>query len=159
MQEQFRLDGKVVLVTGGSHGLGRGMALALAGAGASVMIAARTQERLDDTVREIREAGGIAAAVRADVTDSAQVNAMVAACVAEFGALDVVFANVGSSTASDADFWDYTDEAFRELLDMNLTSSFYTCRAAAKVMVESGRGGVIVTTSPVGLYQIGRAHV
>lgn len=153
MQEQFRLDGKVVLVSGGSRGLGRGLAHAVAAAGANVMIAARGQDQLDATVEELRAAGGIAASFRADVTDSAQVNAMVAACVQEYGALDVVFANVGGSDETDADFWDYPDEAFQKVLDTNLTSVFSTCRAAAKVMVESGRGGVIIPTSSVGAYR------
>lgn len=153
MQEQFRLDGKAIIVTGGGRGLGRGMAHALAAAGARVMIAARTQEQLDRTVQEIRDAGGIASSFSADVTDSAQVNAMVEACVREFGGVDVCFANAGMGGGTDAEFWEYPDWAFDEVLANNLKSAFYTCRAASKVMVESGKGGVLVTTSSAGGYR------
>ena len=153
MQEHFRLDGKAVVVTGGGRGLGRGMAHALAAAGAKVMIAARTQQQLDRTVQEIRDAGGIASSFRADVTDSAQVNAMIDACVTQFGGLDVVFANAGLGGGTDAEFWEYPDWAFDEILTNNLKSAFYTCRAASKVMVESGKGGVLVTTSSAGGYR------
>lgn len=156
MPQEFRLDGKVVLVTGGGRGLGRGMALALADAGASVMIAARTQEQLDRTVQEIRDAGGTAAAFRADVTDSAQVDAMVAACVAEFGGLDICFANAGIGGGTDAEFWEYPDWAFEDVMNVNLKSAFYTCRAAAKSMIERETGGVLVVVSSVAAYRASR---
>jgi len=156
LQERFRLDGKVVLVTGGGRGLGRGMAHALAAAGAQVMLAARTQEQLDATVQEIRDAGGIASSFRADVTDSAQVDAMIDACIAEFGGLDVVFANAGIGGGTDAEFWDYPDWAFDEVVKINLNSAVYTCRAATKAMIERGTGGVLVVTSSVAAYRASR---
>ncbi len=153
MLDQFRLDGKAVLVTGGGRGLGRGMAHALAAAGANVMIAARTQEQLDRTVQEIRDAGGTATAFSADMTDSAQVNAMVEACVREYGGLDVCIANAGMGGGVDAEFWEWPDSAFEEVLANNLKSAFYTCRAASKVMVESGKGGALITLSSAGGYR------
>ncbi|MGE3855804.1 MAG: SDR family NAD(P)-dependent oxidoreductase [Dehalococcoidia bacterium] len=153
MQEQFRLDGKSIIVTGGGRGLGRGMAHALAAAGAHVMIAARTQEQLDRTAQEIRDAGGTAVTFAGDMTDSAQVNAMVEACVREFGGLDACFANAGMGGGTDAEFWEYPDWAFDDVLNINLKSNFYTCRAASKVMVEQGRGGVLVLTSSAGGYR------
>lgn len=148
--ERFDLDGRGIVVTGGGRGLGRGMAHALAGAGAKVMIGARTQAELDRTVEEIRAAGGVASAFRVDVTDSRQVDALVAAAVGEFGRLDAVFANAGIGGGTDAEFWNYPDWAFDEVLAVNLTSTFYTCRAAAKAMIAGRRGGVLVTTSSAG---------
>ncbi len=148
MLERFDLDGRVVIVTGGSRGLGRGMALALSEAGARLVLAARTQEQLDGTVQEIRDAGGSVIGVQTDVTDSAQVDALVDACVHEYGRLDVMFANAGGGGARvDAEFWEYPDDAFETVLATNLKSAFYSCRAASRQMVEQGDGGVLVTTA------------
>jgi NAD(P)-dependent dehydrogenase (short-subunit alcohol dehydrogenase family) len=148
--QTFDLDGKAIVVTGGGRGLGRGMARALAEAGARVMLAARTQEQLDRTVQEIRDRGGVATALRTDVTDSSQVDALIAACIREFGRLDVVFANAGVGGGTDAEFWEYPDWAFEDVLAVNLKSAFYTCRAASRAMIAEGRGGVLVTTSSAG---------
>jgi 2-deoxy-D-gluconate 3-dehydrogenase len=145
--ERFDLDGKAIVVTGGGRGLGRGMAHALSEAGARLMIAARTQSQLDATAEEIRSRGGTVATFAADVTDSAQVNALVAACVREYGRIDVMFANAGGGAGSNAEFWEYPDDAFEQVLATNLKSSFYSCRAASKAMVEQGTGGVLVTTA------------
>ncbi len=148
--EKFELEGKIIVVTGGGRGLGRGMAHALAGAGAKVMIAARSQDQLDRTVQEIRSTGGVASAFRTDVTDSRQVDALIGACLREFGGLDVVFANAGIGGGTDAEFWNYPDWAFDDVLAVNLKSTFYTCRAASRAMIEQRRGGVLVTTSSAG---------
>ena len=147
MLERFDLDGKAIVVTGGGRGLGRGMAHALSEAGARLMIAARTQSQLDATAEEIRSRGGTVATFAADVTDSAQVNALVAACVREYGRIDVMFANAGGGGGSNAEFWEYPDDAFEQVLATNLKSTFYSCRAASKAMVEHGTGGVLVTTA------------
>jgi NAD(P)-dependent dehydrogenase (short-subunit alcohol dehydrogenase family) len=145
--ERFDLDGKAIVVTGGGRGLGRGMAHALAEAGARLVLAARTQSQLDATAAEIRAQGGTVIGVPTDVTDSKQVDALVAACVREYGRIDVLFANAGGGGGPDADFWEYPDDAFDQVLATNLKSTFYSCRAAAKAMVGQGTGGVLVTTS------------
>jgi NAD(P)-dependent dehydrogenase (short-subunit alcohol dehydrogenase family) len=145
--EKFDLDGRVIVVTGGGRGLGRGMAHALAEAGASVVVAARTREQLDRVVGEIEERGGTAFAVPTDVTDPAQVDAMVAATVERFGRLDACFANAGGGGGANADFWEYPDEGFEQVLAVNLKSAFYTCRAASRQMIAQGGGGVLVTTA------------
>lgn len=145
--ERFDLDGKAIVVTGGGRGLGRGMAHALSEAGARVMLAARTQSQLDATAEEIRSRGGAVATFAADVTDSKQVDALVAACVREYGRIDVMFANAGGGGGPNVDFWEYPDDAFEQVLATNLKSTFYSCRAASKAMVEQGTGGVLVTTA------------
>ena len=153
MIEELALDGKAVVITGGSHGIGRGMALACAEAGAGVVIAARGQERIDEVVGEIRAAGGRAIGVSTDVTNRDQVEALVAACVREYGKIDAMFAHAGGSAGgitSDAPFWEYPDEAFESAIRGNLMSSFYSCRAAAKAMVDQGTGGSLVMTATAG---------
>jgi NAD(P)-dependent dehydrogenase (short-subunit alcohol dehydrogenase family) len=145
--ETLALDGKTIVVTGGGRGLGRAMALALAEAGAQVVVAARTQDQLDETVRLIEEQGGEASAVRTDVTDSKQVDALVAETVQRYGKLDGMFANAGIGGGTNAEFWEYPDWAFDEVIAVNLKSAFYSGRAAAKQMVAQGTGGIIVNTA------------
>lgn len=131
------------------------MARALAQAGAEVVCAARTQEQIDETVDTIRSEGGRAFAVATDVTDSSQVDALVAACLEQYGKLDVMVANAGGGGAAGRyEFWEYPDDAFEQVLATNLKSAFYCGRAAAKAMVERpkrpgdpGPGGVIINVS------------
>jgi NAD(P)-dependent dehydrogenase (short-subunit alcohol dehydrogenase family) len=146
--ETLRLDGRAAVVTGAGRGLGKAMAKALAGAGAGVVCAARTRAQVDETVAEIEAAGGRAMPMTTDVTDSRQVDALVAACVGEFGKIDVMMANAGGGEGTvDVEFWDYPDDAFEAVLATNLKSNFYCNRAAARAMVERGEGGVIVNVS------------
>lgn len=147
MLETLDLDGRIIIVTGGGRGLGRAMAKALAEAGAKLVVAARTQEQIDDTVQQIRDDGGDAIAVQTDVSDSAQVNALVAAAVAHYGRLDAMFANAGGGGGTRAEFWEFPDEAFDEVLGINLKSAFYSGRAAAKQFIDQGGGGVIVNVA------------
>jgi NAD(P)-dependent dehydrogenase (short-subunit alcohol dehydrogenase family) len=146
--ETLRLEGKSVVITGAGRGLGKAMARALAQAGAKVVCAARTREQIDETVEEIRSEGGTAFPVVTDVTDSAQVDALVGACLAEYGKLDVMVANAGAGTNHD-DFWEYTDEEFDRALAINLSSAFYCGRVAARTMIDRGSGGVIVNVSSI----------
>ncbi|XOV87486.1 MAG: SDR family NAD(P)-dependent oxidoreductase [Pseudomonadota bacterium] len=148
MLEKFRLDSRAIVVTGSGRGLGKAMAKALAWSGASVVCSARTAEQIDATVAEIRAAGGIATGKVCDVTDSAQVDALVDYCVETYGKLDVMIANAGGGgVRGNWEFWEYPDEAFEAVLATNLKSNFYCSRAAAKHMVLRGEGGVIIHTA------------
>ena len=146
MLETLRLDNKSAVVTGAGRGLGKAMALALAQAGARVVCAARTQDEIDATRAEIVAAGGKAIAVKTDVTDSGQVDALVAACVETYGTIDIMLANAGAGT-SHTPFWEYSNEEFDRALALNLHSAFYCGRAAARHMIERKRGGVIINVS------------
>ena len=138
MLETLELDGKSIIVTGGGRGLGRAMALAMAEAGAQIAIASRTEAQIDSVVAEITAAGGEAIGIPTDVTDSEQVNALVARTVEAFGKLDGMFANAGIGGGTNAEFWEYPDWAFEEVLAVNLKSTFYSGRAAAKHYVGDG---------------------
>jgi 2-deoxy-D-gluconate 3-dehydrogenase len=147
--ETLRLDGKTAVVTGAGRGLGKAMAKALAQAGAEVVCAARTPAQIDSTVQEVRAMGGQALAMPTDVTDSAQVNRLVEACIEAYGKIDIMVANAGGGDVSRShwEFWDYPDEAFEAVLATNLKSNFYYDRAAARQMVARGAGGVIINVA------------
>ena len=155
MLETLRLDGRAAVVTGAGRGLGRAMAKALAGAGAAVVCAARTQSQIDEAAAEIRAAGGSAIAVRADVTAREQVDALVEACLREYGRIDVMVANAGGGQGVDAppagggarEFWEYPDDAFERVLAVNMMSTLYCGRAAGRAMAEGEAGGTIINVS------------
>ena len=93
--DKLRLDGKVAIMTGAGRGLGREMALALAEAGADLVAAARTQAQLDETAALVRAHGRRCLVIPTDVTDSAAVNAMIDATIAEYGRVDILVNNAG----------------------------------------------------------------
>lgn len=145
-------DGKVALVTGGGTGIGRATALLLAAQGAALAINySRSRQEAEDTVAELRR-GGRALAVRADVADDAQVRAMVAATVAEFGRLDILVNNAGRTRAvAPADLDAIRDEDFDQILGVNLKGTFFCSRAAIPEMKRGGGGHIVNVGSIAGL--------
>lgn len=151
--EKLRLDGpprRVIIVTGGGRGLGKAMAIALAEAGADVCIASRTVSQLESVAAEIRAAcGRDPLIVPTNVQSSAECDALVAKTVAHFGRLDVMLNNAGIGDrrgAGDA-VWDLSDGDWHDTIEVNLYSTFYCSRAAARHMRERGGGGVILNVA------------
>jgi 3-oxoacyl-[acyl-carrier protein] reductase len=132
------LEGKTALVTGGSRGIGRAVALELGRAGANVVVGYRSGAGEAETVAS--EVGG--RAVQADVSDPEQAKAL----VDEAGEIDVLVNNAG--TTRDGVLARMLDEDWRTVLETNLSSTFYTCRAAARGMMKR-RGGAIVNVSSI----------
>lgn len=146
------LEGKSTVVTGAASGIGRASAILFAAEGARVL-AADVSDEVQQTADNIAAAGGTAIAMRVDVTDASQVNAMIERAVSELGGLDAVYANAGISNGMPALFGESLED-FRRVLEVNLLGTFSTVRRAAQVMVEQGRGSLIMTASVAGL----RAH-
>lgn len=145
----FRLDGKVVLVTGASRGLGREMAVALGAAGATVAGTGRDLAALADTQREVEATGAKFVGLELDVTDSAAVDKAVEHTASTLGGLDVAIANAGVGLMKPA--VDTTDDDWQWVMRSNLDGSFYTCRSAGRLMLQQGHGKVIVVSSDIGI--------
>ena len=130
--DKFRLDDKVVIVTGASSGLGVAFARACAEAGADVVLAARRVERLQQTAEQVRATGRRALTVATDVVDPQPCQAMVDAAMTEFGRVDVLVNNAGVGTAVPATR--ETPEEFRTVIDINLNGSYWAAQACGRVM-------------------------
>lgn len=143
-------DGQVALVTGASAGIGRATALAFGAAGAAVVVADVNDTQGEATAAEIRDVGGRAIYVHADVADADQVAAMVAATVSEFGRLDHAFNNAGIE-GEPAPLADCPRENWDRTLAVNLTGVFSCLQAEIPALRESGGGSIVNCASIAGL--------
>ncbi len=143
----FRLDGKRVLVTGASSGLGRHFALLVASVGAQVAVAARRAEKLADLVREIEDAGGQASAHALDVTSPESVRACFDSLAAGPGVPDVVINNAGVTVTKP--LLQQTPEDYDHVLDTNLKGMWLVATEAARRMVARGAGGCVVNVASI----------
>jgi 3-oxoacyl-[acyl-carrier protein] reductase len=136
------LDGKIALVTGGSRGIGKAIALELGRAGASVVLSYHTGR--EDAEHVAAEIGG--RALSADVSDAASAKAL----VEEAGELDILVNNAGLTR--DGVLARMSDDDWRAVIDTNLSSVFYTCRAAARPMMKRRAGAIVNVSSIVGVH-------
>ncbi|QRY64202.1 SDR family oxidoreductase [Gordonia sp. PDNC005] len=142
--DSFRLDDRVVIVTGASSGLGVAFAQAAAEAGADVVLAARRVEKLAATAELVEKAGRRALAVQTDVSDPEACTTMVEAAVAEFGKVDVLVNNAGVGSAYPATR--ETPEQFRSVIDVNLNGSYWAAQACGRVM---GPGSSVINIASI----------
>jgi len=147
--EKMRLDGKAIFVTGGARGIGKSVAAAFAEAGANLAIVDVDIDEAKKTAKELADNNGIKAiAIKTDVTDPGQVDAMVKEVVDTFGKLDVAFCNAGICVNVPAEEMAY--EQWKRVIDINLSGVFLTAQAAGKVMLKQGSGSIINTASMSG---------
>ena len=159
MISALSLEGRTAIVTGASRGIGKAIAVVLAEAGADVAVAARTVPNLEATADEIRALGRRALVVPTDVSDSAQVDTLVERTIAHFGKVDILVNNAGQAIRVPVvPFPDRTptlpevtregasrmsDQEWQGIIDTNLNSVFYGCRAVGPHMLERRYGKII----------------
>ncbi len=138
----MRLEGKVAAVTGAGSGMGRAIALAFAREGAKVVAADINVDAAQETVNAIATASGDATAMRTDVSDPDQAQAMVDAAVERFGAIDILVNNAG--VIKIVPFLETTEADWDFMFDINCKGILWCSQAAARQMIAQGRGGKII---------------
>jgi NAD(P)-dependent dehydrogenase (short-subunit alcohol dehydrogenase family) len=138
----MRLRNQVAIVTGASQGIGRAIAQRCAEEGAKVALVARTASKLETAAAEIRDGGGTALAIPADVTDHAAVEALVRQADAELGPVDLLVNNAGAFYAI-GPAWEVDPEMWWSDVTINLLGVFLCCREVVAGMVARGKGRVI----------------
>lgn len=147
----FDLSGKVALVTGASRGLGRSIAIGLAEAGATVAVTSRKLSALDDTISEIHRAGGTAIPLMLDVSDVSGMTDQMSDLSARLAdGLDILVNNAGYEEVCPS--LDVSEDIWDRIVDTNLKGAFFCARNAARMMVETGRGGAVINVCSLTSY-------
>jgi 3-oxoacyl-[acyl-carrier protein] reductase len=146
----MRLTGKVAAITGGARGIGHSTAVKFAAEGAKVAVCDINPDLTQQTLAEIRSAGGEAEGYRVDVTSKEQIAAMVKGIMAKWGRIDCVVNNAG--IVMDAQLKNMTDDQFDKVIDINLKGVYNCTRAVVDIMLAQQSGVILTTSSIVGLY-------
>ncbi|MGD8740541.1 MAG: SDR family oxidoreductase [Desulfobacterales bacterium] len=144
----FGLENQTAIVTGASQGIGRTLAIALAQAGADVALVSRTRSDLEAVAREIEAAGRQALVMPADIQDVSQIRKRVDEIHAAFGKIDILINNAAWTATVEA--LDATEEQWDQTLDTSLKAIFFASQAAARIMIQQGRGKIVNIGSTLG---------
>ncbi len=144
-RELFDLSGRTALVTGGGRGMGRHMAIGLAEAGAEVIVVSRKLDACQEVADEIQKAGGRAVALSADLSESAEIDSLVARLSTEAPRIDVLVNNAARAWA--APTLEYPLEAWDRVFDLNVRGLFYLSQQIGRRMAEAGSGSIIQIAS------------
>ncbi|HEV2238229.1 MAG TPA: glucose 1-dehydrogenase [Ktedonobacterales bacterium] len=139
----MRLTNKVILVTGAAGGIGKTAVRAFLREGARVIATDSLEQPLSELATEVKDAGGALVAVPGDVAVSEDVRRVIAAGVAEYGALHVLFNNAGIMPGDDTSVVDTTEDAWQRVMDVNLKGVFLCCKHGIPELLKSGGGSII----------------
>jgi NAD(P)-dependent dehydrogenase (short-subunit alcohol dehydrogenase family) len=140
-----KLDDKVAIITGGSHGLGKGIAQAFAREGCKVVLAARNQAQLQEVASALQAQNGVALAVPTDLTQEAHIANLFAQTMQQFGRVDVLVNN--AAQLGGAPIEQFTTESWNQAIAVNLTAPFLCTRAAFPIMKQQGGGRIVNVAS------------
>ncbi len=143
-------DGKAVIVTGGGYGIGRAACLAFSRNGAKVVVADIDVKSSEDTVALIKEAGGDAMVVKTDVSQEAEIVALVQKTVKAYGSLDCAFNNVGIHKTFTSTI-DFSQEDWNQMMDINLKGMWLCMKYEIRQMLKQGKGSIVNASSVAGL--------
>jgi 2-deoxy-D-gluconate 3-dehydrogenase len=149
--DQFKLNGKVAIVTGASRGLGQSMAIGLAEAGADVALVASTS--LEETAGKIKAVGRRVSQVKANLLDAGAVDTILQQTLRDLGRVDILVNNAG--TIRRAPLLEFSEKDWDEVIQINQKSLFFLSQAVAKQMVAQGKGGKIINIASMLSYQGG----
>ncbi|WP_018133303.1 SDR family oxidoreductase [Effusibacillus pohliae] len=149
IQELFRLNGKVAIVTGGGRGLGEQIAVGLAEAGADVVVCSRKKEACDEVAQQLRAMGRKSLAIACDVTDPEDVERVVRETKEAFGNIDILVNNSGISWGAPTE--EYPLEKFKQVLNVNVTGVFLMSQAVGREMIAQQYGRIVNIASVAGL--------
>jgi 7-alpha-hydroxysteroid dehydrogenase len=147
--DRFKLTNKVAVVTGAGRGIGKGIALAYAEAGADVVCGARTLEQVESTAKQIEERGRSGLAVRTNVMEADDREALLAAAIERFGRVDILVNNAGGWIPQPA--LETSDKDFERAFRFNVSHAFSMTRIVAPCMAETGGGSVVNISSLAGV--------
>ena len=153
----FDFRNKSVIITGAGNGIGRAAAMEFAHYGASVGVVDVDLERAERVVNVIKENEGRAIAIKADISSSESVEQMISAVKSAFGGIDILIANAGIGGAT-LPLLEQPIEEFDKVISVNLRGAYLCCTAAARQMIEQGKGGRIVLTSSIAAIEGGGNH-
>lgn len=143
----MRLADKVAIITGSASGMGKAAAELFAQEGASIVVTDVMEKEGEETARAIRDAGGQAIFVKADVANEEEVRHMVDSAIDAFGHVDVLYNNAGIMPADDAGVTDLAEATWDRILDINLKSAFLCSKYTIPHMIQQGKGSIINVAS------------
>lgn len=149
MENLIALEGKVILITGGSRGLGAQMAREFANRGANLIITSRNKEKCEEVANEIQYSGNKVIALSCDVSKLNEITRLFQIILDEFGKLDVLVNNAGTNITKPA--LEITEREWDYINDVNLKGLFFSCQEAAKIMIPATSGKILNISSVGGV--------